>query len=71
VYLIYKGPRARPIVATAEFPELKATAVYQDGYPLLLLSEESMGDVNKEIKDRVGTQGISETWKEDDVVIRR
>lgn len=71
VYLIYKGPRARAIDATAEFPELKATAVYQDGYPLLVLSEESMGDVNREIKDRVGTNGIGEVWKEDDVVIRR
>lgn len=61
----------RPIDATAEFPELKATAVYQDGYPLLVLSEESMGDVNREIKGRVGTNGISEVWKEDDVAIRR
>ncbi|KAF9469581.1 hypothetical protein BDZ94DRAFT_1242756 [Collybia nuda] len=71
VHLIYKGPRIRPIQATVEFPELKATAVYQDGYPLLVLSEESMGDVNREIKDRVGTQGISEAWKEDSVAIRR
>lgn len=71
VHLIYKGPRARPIETTTDFPELKATTWYQDGYPILVLSEESMDDVNKETKQRIGLQGISEAWKEDTVAIRR
>lgn len=71
VHLIYKGPRARPIDATVDFPELKATTWFQDMYPMMVLSEESMGEVNKETKERVGMQGISEAWKEDSVVIRR
>jgi hypothetical protein len=61
----------RPIDATVDFPELKATTWFQDMYPLLVLSEESMVDVNKETKERIGMQGISEAWKEDNVVIRR
>ncbi|KAF9469583.1 MOSC N-terminal beta barrel domain-containing protein [Collybia nuda] len=71
VHLIYKGPRARPIDTTPDFPNLKATAWFQDMYPMMVLSEESMADVNQETKGRVGMQGITESWKEDNVVIRR
>lgn len=71
VHLIYKGPRVRPLEGTAAFPELQGTAVYQDGYPLLVLSAESMGAVESEVRSRVGTQGIAEAWREDRIVLRR
>ncbi|KAF8868096.1 MOSC domain-containing protein [Infundibulicybe gibba] len=71
VYLLYKGPRPRPVDPTTDFPELQATAVFQDGYPLLVLSEESMGRVEEEIKSRVGTMGVREAWKDAKVPIER
>jgi len=56
---------------TAEFPELKATSVFQDMYPLLVLSEEGMAEVEREARGRVGQQGIGEVWKEERVAIQR
>jgi len=71
VYLVYKGPEDRYVEPTFEFPELKATAKYQDGYPILVLSQESMGVVEKEIQSRIGEQGVQEKWREDKVHYRR
>jgi len=71
VHLAYKGPRPRPCVPTSTFPMLSATAVYQDGYPLLFLSQESIGEVERELRGRVGQQGIDERWMEDRLVIER
>ena len=71
VHLVYKGPRPRVIDATEAFPQLEATAKYQDMYPLLVLSEESIGPIDQEVKQRVGTQGIDESWKDGGVVIER
>ncbi|KAG5643498.1 hypothetical protein DXG03_000739 [Asterophora parasitica] len=71
VHLMYKGPRARPVRTTHAFPDLKATSVFQDMFPLLVLSEESMEDVEREVRERVGQQGVDEHWKEGKVHIRR
>ncbi|TFK70463.1 hypothetical protein BDN72DRAFT_838985 [Pluteus cervinus] len=71
VHLIYKGPRRRVIDATTAFPELNATALYQDMYPLLILSEESMQEIEHEIRPKVGTQGITEGWRDGKVAIER
>ncbi|EAU92323.1 hypothetical protein CC1G_00542 [Coprinopsis cinerea okayama7 len=71
VQLVYKGPRTRHSDPTVEFPNLKATAKYQDMYPLLVLSEESTSVVDQHIRNHVGTQGIDERWKTDTVVIER
>lgn len=71
VHLIYKGPRPRPIDPTTSFPDLKATAIYQDMYPLLVLSEESTTLLEQELRGHVGTQGIHERWKTDPVPIER
>jgi uncharacterized protein len=71
VHLVYKGPKPRVIDTTVRFPELKATAKYQDMYPLLVLSEESISPINEELRKHVGTQGIKDTWKTDSVVIER
>lgn len=50
---------------------MKATAVYQDMYPLLVLSEESTSLLEHELRGYVGTQGIHERWKSDPVPIER
>jgi uncharacterized protein len=44
---------------------------YQDGYPLLLLSEESVEATEKEVRKYVGTLGIGERWKDEKLVIER
>lgn len=44
-----KGPRPRECSPTHACPDLKATAVFQDGYPFLVASEESLEEVGREI----------------------
>ncbi|KAG5638018.1 hypothetical protein H0H81_002219 [Sphagnurus paluster] len=71
VHLVYKGPRARAVDATHAFPSLAATSVFQDMYPLLVLSKESMHAVEEEVRARVGQQGVGEAWREARVELRR
>ncbi|THV06478.1 hypothetical protein K435DRAFT_743533 [Dendrothele bispora CBS 962.96] len=71
VQLVYKGGRPRPCDETSSFPELKATTDYQDGYPLLVLSEENVEAVEKELRGHVGTQGIEERWTTDKILVER
>ena len=71
VHLLYKGPRTRICEPTFDFPSLDATFRYQDGYPLLVLSEESVEAAEVEVRKYVGTQGIEERWKDDKLVIER
>jgi hypothetical protein len=40
-------------------------------YPLLVLSEEGMAEVEREARGRVGQQGIAEVWREGRVAIQR
>ncbi|KAL0569658.1 hypothetical protein V5O48_012301 [Marasmius crinis-equi] len=71
VHLIYKGSTPRPCLPSTNYPKLDATAVYQDLYPLLFLSEEGMAEIDEETRSRVGTQKIEERWKTDKVVVER
>ncbi|KAJ3769081.1 hypothetical protein FB446DRAFT_813458 [Lentinula raphanica] len=71
VHLMVKGSRPRPCDPTNSFPGLKATTLYQDGYPLLVLSEESIDILHEEIRSRVGTQGIEDQWSKRKFVIER
>jgi uncharacterized protein YcbX len=71
VHLVYKGPRPRICDTTLDFPNLNASLRYQDCYPLLLLSEESVEAAEKEVKKYVGTQGIEERWNDEKLVIER
>jgi hypothetical protein len=68
---VYKGPRARICEPTFDFPSLDASLRYQDGYPLLVLSEESVDAAETEVRKYVGTQGVEERWKDDKLVIER
>lgn len=71
VHLVYKGPMARAIDPTYEFPDLKAFAHYQDMYPMMVLSEENLQAVEEQMKPLVGTQGIDRRWEDDKVKIER
>lgn len=71
VHLVYKGPRPRESDPTVRYPGLKATAKYQDMYPLLILSEENIPAIESELRKHVGTQGIGEEWATGKLVIER
>lgn len=71
VDLVYKGPRPRICNPTFDFPNLDASLWYQDGYPLLVLSEESVKAAETETRKYVGVQGVEEKWRDDDLVIER
>lgn len=71
VLLVMKGPKPRPCSPTSAFPDLKATSMYQDGYPILLASEESLLSVQEKLRKEVGNQGVADRWSEDDLVMER
>jgi len=71
VHLVYKGPQPRPCDPTATHPNLKAKAVFQDCFPLMVLSEESTTRIEEELRGHVGTQGIDERWNTESLVIER
>lgn len=45
VLLVMKGPQPRPLNGTESHPELQGTAAFQDGYPILVASEDSLADL--------------------------
>ncbi|OSD01165.1 hypothetical protein PYCCODRAFT_1413093 [Trametes coccinea BRFM310] len=79
VHLVMKGPRARECPPTHAFPDLKETAKFQDGYPFLVASEESLEEVRRVVsafaqdespEARIG--GIDrDRWKDGGVEIER
>jgi hypothetical protein len=78
VHLVVKGPKRRACDTTRTFPELDASAVYQDGFPLLVASEESLEKVGDEINrwasgevngESIGA--IDALWKASRVPIER
>ncbi|KAG6896771.1 hypothetical protein C0992_006286 [Termitomyces sp. T32_za158] len=73
VHLVYKGPRPRRAEETPLCPSLDAATVFQDGYPLLMMSRESMGELEDEVRSRVAEEGmgVGEEWREARVEIRR
>ena len=56
---------------TTRFPKLDAPSYFQDGFPLLLVSEESVGAVQERIRDMVGMQGVSAKWAEEELKVER
>ncbi|KAJ7269364.1 hypothetical protein B0H12DRAFT_34540 [Mycena haematopus] len=71
VHLVYKGYQPRPVDPTPAHPKLKATAVFQDCYPLMVLSQESMARIEEELRGHVGEQGIDQRWRDESLVIER
>ena len=78
VHLVMKGPRRRACDPTQTFPDLDASAVYQDGFPLLVASDESLEKVGNEINrwasgevDGESIGAIDDLWKTSRVPIER
>jgi len=71
VHLVVKGPRVRICPPTMRFPKLDAPSYFQDGFPLLLVSEESVGAVQERIRDMVGAQGVNAKWAEEELKVER
>ncbi|OCH90529.1 hypothetical protein OBBRIDRAFT_592682 [Obba rivulosa] len=62
VHLVMKGPRPRDCPPTTAFPDLKATAVFQDGYPLLVVSEESLQCVREKVREAARKEKSEDGW---------
>ncbi|KAH7916392.1 hypothetical protein BJ138DRAFT_1075230 [Hygrophoropsis aurantiaca] len=71
VHLVMKGPRPRICPPTLRFPKLEAPSYFQDGYPLLVVSEESVAALQDRIRGMVGVQGVDEKWSSDKLLIER
>ncbi|KAJ8523091.1 hypothetical protein ONZ45_g452 [Pleurotus djamor] len=69
VFLVYKGPRPRVCPPTTSFPQLEASVVYQDMYPLLVMSQENMEDMDEWVQEMIregdasGRQLIGDEWR--------
>ncbi|KAF7798513.1 hypothetical protein EIP86_009734 [Pleurotus ostreatoroseus] len=80
VHLMMKGPAPRSCPPTLDFPNLQAESVYQDGYPLLVVSEESLVAVQEAVKTAadLGLDAIkkvggmdNERWSTESLVMER
>jgi len=71
VHLVVKGGRPRACDPTPSFPSLSATAVFQDGYPLLVASDEDADAIQEQLQRYIGKQGVDEKWRTDKVAIER
>lgn len=71
VHLVIKGSRPRNCDPTPDFPDLSATAVFQDGYPLLIASDENVDAIQEQLQGYIGKQGVDESWRTEKIVIER
>jgi len=75
--LVMKGPETRECPPSLAFPELKASSVFQDAYPLLVTSEESLAAVGEAIRSAArNEQGVigglnQDRWKVGEVEMER
>ncbi|KAL4070478.1 hypothetical protein J3A83DRAFT_4358656 [Scleroderma citrinum] len=71
VHLVIKGPLPRKCPRTPRFPDLDAPSYFQDGFPLLILSEESVTAVQDKVRQMIGKQGVQEAWAQQELVVER
>lgn len=77
VLLLLKGPKRRTAQPTSTHPDLDASVRFQDGFPLLLATTESLAAVQEKIRLsasgdedwKVG--GISPQWQTEEFVMER
>lgn len=68
VLLVYKGPTPRVVGPLPTFPDLKSSANFQDGWPILVATEESLVDVQKKVDLSASgvtgwsIKGVQGTW---------
>lgn len=78
-YLVYKGPMHRQVKETVSHPTLHetSTAAYQDGYPLLITTKESLGKLQEVVElsaledPRWTVGGITSKWTDEEVIMER
>jgi len=77
VQLVFKGRRERFCAPTLAYPKLQASTAFQDGYPLLVASEESRQALEEGIRncayaeDVEVSKGVEEKWRHDDLKMER
>jgi hypothetical protein len=76
VHLVMKGPRRRACDPTLSFPDLKANAVFQDGFPFLVVSEESLQKTRERINEYAhkgpsAVGGLDRRWEERQIEMER
>lgn len=76
VALVIKGPRRRAVDSTPSFPSLHedTSVLFQDGYPVLLVSEESLEEVERrtwELARQGASDRVDPKWKQERVVMQR
>ncbi|QRV80349.1 importin-9 [Ceratobasidium sp. AG-Ba] len=77
VLLVLKGPKRRAVVPTSTHPDLDADVRFQDGFPLLLATTESLFAVQERIRYsangaegwKVG--GITPRWQTEELAMER
>lgn len=78
VHLVMKGPKRRACDTTLTFPDLVASALFQDGFPLLIASDESTENVGDVINQWAGggvdgqsIAGMDDVWRTSRIPIER
>jgi len=71
VHLVIKGPLPRRCPPTPRFPDLDKPSYFQDGFPLLIVSQESLVAVQDRVRQMIGEQGVEEVWAQQDLVVER
>ncbi|KAF8727515.1 ARM repeat-containing protein, partial [Rhizoctonia solani] len=77
VLLVLKGPTYRPVIPTLTHPDLDVGVRFQDGFPLLVATTESLVAVQEKIRlSAAGTEGwkvggITPQWQTDELVMER
>ncbi|KAG9127316.1 hypothetical protein FRC07_014849 [Ceratobasidium sp. 392] len=77
VLLVLKGPMRRAVETTSTHPDLDAEVRFQDGFPLLLTTTESLAAVQERVRHsangaegwKVG--GITSKWQSEELVMER
>ncbi|CUA67453.1 hypothetical protein RSOLAG22IIIB_03101 [Rhizoctonia solani] len=77
VLLVLKGPKRRVALTTQTHPDLDAGYRFQDGYPLLVATTESLAVVQENVRrsaageDEWKVSGIAPQWQTDELVMER
>ncbi|CAE6414428.1 unnamed protein product [Rhizoctonia solani] len=77
VLLVLKGPKRRAAIPTATHPDLDAGFRFQDEYPLLIATTESLAAVQEKVRlSAAGAEewkvgGITSQWNNEELVVER
>ncbi|KIO15626.1 hypothetical protein M407DRAFT_34788 [Tulasnella calospora MUT 4182] len=79
---VLKGSKLRWVLPTINFPKLRASAMFHDGYPILVANDSSFEDIAKRVRMAANAEGDGEdtfkihglnkeVWKEKEIFIER